>query len=290
VVAFLGTGIMGAAMARNAGAAGFEVRAWSRPLEDALRLEASGITVARTAASAVEGADLVVTMVPDVAAIESFADGPDGFLPALGEDAVWIQSSTIGAEATDRLAALAADHGAELVDAPVLGSRQPAERGELVVLASGAREAIDRCDPLFAVIARKVVRLGPVGMGSRMKLVTNTWIMSCVAAIGETMALAEAFGLDGRDFLAVIAATPMDMGYAQLKGRMIADGVFTPSMRLAHGAKDARLALAAARELGLPARVIAATADLMAKGCDLGHADDDMAAVFFAALTERSRT
>jgi len=283
-VAFLGTGIMGAAMARNAARAGLRVRAWSVPLADAQRLADDGIEAFPTAAAATAGADLVVTVVPDTAAIESFAGGADGFLPALGPEAIWIQCSTVGVAGAERLVALAAEHGATLVDSPLLGSKLPAEEAQLIMLASGEEAAIDRCLPLFEAISRRVVRLGAAGNGSRMKMVTNGWIMTTTAATAEAMALARTLGLDGMGFLAAIEGTALDNGYAQVKGRMILDQDYGAAMRLANGAKDARLVTEAAREAGLRGRVIGAAAELMARALELGHADEDMAAAYFAAV------
>jgi 3-hydroxyisobutyrate dehydrogenase len=285
-VAMLGTGVMGSAMARRAAAAGLEVTAWSLPLVDAERLEPDGIAVRATAASAAAGADLVVTMVPDAAAIESFADGPDGFLHAMAPEAVWVQCSTVGVEAADRLIALAERHGVTIADAPVLGSKAPAEEGELIMLASGTEAALERCAPFFAAVAADVVVLGPAGKGSRMKIVTNTWIMATVASLAEAMALAEALDVDGTLFLQALAGTAMDMGYAQSKGGMIVAREYPVQMSLSNGAKDARLAAAAAREHGLPARVIGAAAELMQEAADAGHGGVDMAAAFHGAVAQ----
>jgi 3-hydroxyisobutyrate dehydrogenase len=284
-VAFLGTGIMGAAMARNAAKAGLTVRAWSVPLSDAERLAEDGIEAFPTAAAAAAGADLVVTVVPDVKAIESFASGEDGFLPALDEDAIWIQCATVGVAGADRCVELADEHGVTLVDAALLGSKVPAEEAALIMLASGEEAAIDRCEPLFDAISRRVVRLGKAGNGSRMKMVTNGWIMTTVAATAEAMALAKTFGLDGMGFLEGIEGTALDNGYAQTKGRMILDDDYPAAMRLANGAKDARLVTEASREAGLRGRVIGASAELMARALELGgHEDEDMAAAYFAAI------
>lgn len=282
-VAVLGTGVMGSAIARNAAGAGLGVRVWSRPLDDATRLAGHGITVAPTAADACAGAQLVMTTVPDAAAIDSFSSGPDGFLGAIEPAAVWIQSSTVGVAAADRLISLAADHEVTIVDAPVLGSKEPAERGELVMLASGDEAAIAACAPLFDAIARRVLWVGPAGNGSRLKMITNGWIMSAVAAIGEAFALADALGIEGRWFLEAIDGTAMDMGYAHIKGEMIERRDYPVQMTLSNGLKDAQLALAAARERGLPARLIAAAADMMRAAAEQGWGSHDMAAAFYAA-------
>jgi 3-hydroxyisobutyrate dehydrogenase len=283
-VAMLGTGVMGSAMARNAAQAGLTVRAWSRPIEDAEPLSRDGIDVVPTAAAACAGAGLAVTIVPDADAIESFSYGPEGFLEAMGPDAVWIQCSTVGVEPADRLITIAERHGVTIVDAPVLGSKEPAESGQLVILASGDEQAIARCMPLFHAIARRVLELGPAGNGSRMKMVTNGWIMSAVAAIAESIALAEALGLDARTFLDAVDGTAMNMGYAQIKGGMIAARSYPVQMTLGNAVKDARMSLAAARAQQLPARVIAAAAELLDAAAVAGWAAHDMAAAFHAAV------
>jgi 3-hydroxyisobutyrate dehydrogenase len=286
-VAVLGTGIMGGAMARRTARAGLSVAAWSRPLEDAVRLEPEGVGVAGTPREAVAGADVVVTMAPDADAIHGFAVGEDGFLggAAVG-GAVWAQCATVGLDGCERLVALAAEAGVAFVDSPVLGTREPAERGELVVLGSGPDDALDRCAPFFEAIGTRTVRLGPAGAGTRLKLVANDWIVGATAVLAETMALAEALDVDGGVFLDAIAGSAVDMGYAQIKGRMMLEGAYPTSMPLAHAAKDARLAAEAADRHGLEHAVTRAAAELLERAAARGDPAVDMAAVFRAAGRE----
>jgi 3-hydroxyisobutyrate dehydrogenase len=288
-VAVLGTGIMGGAMARRAAAAGMHVRAWSRPLDHARTLESDGVEVTPTAGGAAQGADVVVTMAPDAVATESFASGDDGFLAATAEGAVWAQCATVGLDGCDRLAALAAEAGVAFVDSPVLGTKEPADRGELVVLASGPDDSLDRCGPVFEAIGRRTLRLGRAGAGTRLKLVANDWIVGAVAVLAETMALAEALGVDGGVFLDAIAGSAVDMGYAQVKGRMMLEGAYPASMPLAHAAKDARLAAEAAERHGLEHAVTRAAAELLERGAARGDPAEDMAAVFRAAAQREER-
>jgi 3-hydroxyisobutyrate dehydrogenase len=286
-VAVLGTGIMGGAMARRAAAAGMRVTAWSRPLDDAARLRTEGVRVADSPREAASGADVVVTMAPDAEAISSFAAGAEGFLAAAGRG-VWTQCATVGLDGCERLAALAADAGVTFVDAPVLGTREPAERGELVVLASGPDDALDRCAPLFDAIGRRTLWLGAAGAGTRLKLVANDWIVGCVAVLAETMALADALGVEGAIFLDAIEGSAVDMGYAQLKGRMMLAGSYQASMPLAHAAKDARLASEAAERHGLEHAVTRAAAELLERAAAAGDPHADMAAAFRAAVERRA--
>lgn len=303
-VAVLGTGIMGGAMARRAAAAGIDVTAWSEPLEDARKLESEGVLVAEKAREAVTDAHIVVTMAPDAEAIAGFAGGGDGFLAdgpdgggatgggharAGGAGFVWVQSATVGLDGCKRLASLARDAGVTYVDAPVLGTKEPAERGELVVLASGPDDALDRCSPFFDAIGTRTLRLGPAGAGTRLKLVVNNWIVGTTPVLAEAMALADALGMDGELFLNAIAGSAVDMGYAQVKGRMMLEGRYPASMPLAHAAKDARLAAEAADGHGLEQAVTRAAATLLERAAAKGDPREDMAAAFRAAARRPDR-
>jgi 3-hydroxyisobutyrate dehydrogenase len=279
-VAILGTGVMGGAMARNARRAGHEVRVWSVPLADAERLAGDGVRVCDSAAGAAAGADLCVTMVPDLAAIETFADE---FLAASPPHGVWIQCSTVGIAGAARTTELAARHARALVDAPVLGTREPAERGELTIFASGDDDAIDRCGPFFDAVAKRVLRVGPAGAGSRLKLVVNSLIVTVGAAVAETYALAEALGGVAALLEDATPGTPVASGYTRRKWEMMRTGDYEPpTLQLRYAAKDAHLVADAARSAGLPARVAAAVAELYDAGCALGHGELDMAAAYRA--------
>jgi 3-hydroxyisobutyrate dehydrogenase len=271
-VAFLGTGIMGAPMARNLASAGHDVRVWNRTAEKA---EGLGGAVAGSPAEAVEGAEVVVTMVADGDAVESAMDGV-----TLTADQVWWQASTVGLAATERLAGLAGD--AAFVDGPVLGTKAPAEQGELTVLASGAGR--ERLAPLFDAVAAKVVDLGDeAGTGSRMKLVLNAWVVTLTEGVAESIALAEGLGLDPRRFLEIIDGGPMGPPYAKMKGTMMIDGSFDPSFPLKWADKDAVLVDDAARSVGLDLPLPRAIHAQMAKAIEAGHGDEDMAATIWAA-------
>jgi 3-hydroxyisobutyrate dehydrogenase len=281
-VAVLGTGIMGAPMARNIAAAGLEVRAWNRTAAKAAALEPHGVRPAGSPADAVAGADIVVTMLSDAESVAAaMTDG--GALAAIDPSATWLQTSTVGVEGAARLAALAAERELAYVDAPVLGTKAPAEAGELTVLASGPDEALERCEPVFEAIGSRTLRLGPAGAGSRMKLVFNSWIVALVGVLGETLALAEALDLEPAAFLETVAGGPLDSEYAQLKGRAMIDGSFEPSFPLRLAEKDARLVLEAAAAAGLPAGLMRAARESLARALADGHGDEDLAAVRLAA-------
>jgi 3-hydroxyisobutyrate dehydrogenase len=278
-VAVLGLGIMGAPIARNLNGAGQEVRAWNRSPEKATALKEDGVEPASDIAAAVEGADAVVTMLSDADAVEAVVREA---LPAM-DGAVLVQASTIGPEATARVAELADDAGVAFVDAPVLGTKQPAEEGKLIVLASGPDDVRERVQPLFDAIGAKTLWLGEAGAGSRLKLVLNTWLLSLTEGLAEAIALAEALGVDPQTFLDTIDGGPIGAPYAKLKGKLMIEGEFPPSFPLDLALKDARLALAAAEEQGLRLGALAAVADQMERAAEAGHGREDMAATIHAS-------
>ena len=178
-VTVLGTGIMGAPMARNLLKAGFQVRVWNRTSDKAYALAADGADLAETPADAVREAAFVITMLTDTAAVLAVMEQAAESVP---DGAVWLQTSMD----TDvkRAAGLAEDHGITFVDCPVLGTRETAKQGRLVVLASGPGQVLDRAQPVFDAIGSKTVRLEPKARGaSRMKLVVNAWTVAIVESL-----------------------------------------------------------------------------------------------------------
>jgi 3-hydroxyisobutyrate dehydrogenase len=251
---------MGAPMARNL-AASHDVIAWNRTREKAQGL---GAEVAGSPAEAVDGADVVITMLSDGPTVAQVMDGV-----TLSNEQIWWQASTIGLEWVEELG--------PFVDGPVMGTRKPAEDGALTVLASGPGR--ERLGEVFAPVSAKVIDCGDeVGAGTRLKLVGNHWVLSLVEGLAETIALAEQLGVDPRDFLSLIDGGPMYAPYAKLKGEAIIERSFEPSFPLALAAKDAALISAVAPDLPLPKLI----REQMLKATDAGHGDDDMAATFLA--------
>ncbi|MCA1715324.1 MAG: NAD(P)-dependent oxidoreductase [Actinobacteria bacterium] len=286
-IAVLGTGIMGAAMARNLLAAGFEVRAWNRSREKAEPLADDGATVADSPAGAAEGAGFVLTMLADADAVAEAAGGEDGALSALPDDGVWLQTSTVGLEGQEKLAGIADERGVYYVDAPVLGTKQPAEQGQLIVLASGPEEVHERSEPVFDAVGSKTLWLGPAGAGSRLKLVTNNWILGLLGALAETVSFAEALDVDPNRFLKVIEGGPLGVPYAQMKGQMMIEEEFLTSFSANLARKDANLVLQAAEANGLRLPLTEAAAEHFDETIDAGHGEEDMAAIYQATRPDR---
>ncbi|WP_432170036.1 NAD(P)-dependent oxidoreductase [Streptomyces sp. 1222.5] len=289
-VSVLGTGIMGAAMARNLCRAGFAVRVWNRTREKAEPLAADGAQVAGTPAEAVEGADVVLTMLHDG---NTVLDVMREAAPGLRPGAVWAQCTTAGIDLAADLAAFAAGRGLVLYDAPVLGTRQPAESGQLTVLAAGPEEGRETVTPVFDAVGAKTLWTGDdpgAGSASRLKLVANSWVLAATAATGEVLALAKALGVDPHTFFDLIEGGPLDMGYLRAKAALVLDGKLSPaSFAVATAEKDARLIVEAGEGNGVRLDVAAATAERFARAAAQGHADEDMAAAYFASFDEKPR-
>ncbi|MGW1587052.1 NAD(P)-dependent oxidoreductase [Streptomyces sp. NPDC002386] len=288
-VAVLGTGIMGAAMARNIARAGLGVRAWNRTREKAEPLAADGIRVTGTPAEAVEGADVVLTMLYDG---NTALDVMREAAPALRSGAVWAQCTTAGTGLVADLAGFAAEHGLVFYDAPVLGTRQPAEAGQLTVLAAGPEEGRETLAPVFGAVGVRTVWTGDdgaTGSASRLKLVANSWVLAVTAAAGEALALAKALDVDPHEFFGLIEGGPLDMGYLRAKSNLVLDGKLTPaSFAVGTAEKDARLIVEAGERGGVRLDVAAAAAERFARAAAQGHADEDMAAAYFASFDEKS--
>jgi 3-hydroxyisobutyrate dehydrogenase len=277
---------MGLPMARNLAAAGIPVRAWNRSREKAEPLSDDGAEILDTAAEAATGASLVLTILSDADAVVEAMEGSDGVLAGAEDGATWLQMSTIGIEGTERCAALAEENGLILVDAPVVGTKQPAEQGKLTVLASGPEEVRAQCERVFDPISQKAVWLGEAGTGTRMKLVINSWLLSLVEGLAETVAFAEGIDIDPAQFLETIAGGPIDNAYAQMKGKMMIERSFEPAFKLELAAQDARLVLEAAQRHDLDLPMLDAIRSQLEEAAE-EHGEKDMSAAYLASAPKQ---
>jgi 3-hydroxyisobutyrate dehydrogenase len=276
-VSVLGMGTMGAAMARSLLRSGFQVTVWNRSAEKTKPLVESGAQAAVDPAEAVRGADVVLTMLFDVDAVLETARE---FLPAMPEGAIWMQSSTIGAEGMRAVAAVASSSNVRVVDAPVLGTKDPAEHAALTVLASGEPAAVDKLSPIFDAIGSRTIVVGDqIGEASNLKLVCNTWVGSLTAGTAQSIALARTFGLDPTQFIDAITGSASDSPYAHVKGATILAGNRAPQFALDGLLKDLRLAQSTAAGSGATA-YLDALERLYSASSREGHGHEDVAWVY----------
>ena len=284
VIAVIGAGIMGSAMARNLVAAGLNTRVWDRSSSATAPLADAGAVVAASAREAVRDAGVVITMLPTADAVESVIfDG--GVADALADGSVWAQMGTIGVEATlrirDRLAARRP--GVTFVDAPVSGSKGPAEQGQLLILASGPATAADALRPVFDVIGRKTVWLAEVGQGSQVKLVVNAYLSILIEGVAETMELADRFGIGHQQLADVIEGGPLDAPLADAKLHKMDRGDYAPEFPLEWALKDVDLAISAAPGEAPP--LLAALSGQWHAAVAAGHGRQDISAARLALIS-----
>jgi 3-hydroxyisobutyrate dehydrogenase len=274
---------MGAGMGHNILGSGMPLQVWNRTSEKAEPLVAAGATPAATPAEAVRGADVIVTMLrnaDDVASV--MGEAADG----LSAGQIWLQTTTVGAEPLAGLVAVAREHGLVLLDAPVLGTRKPAEEGQLTVFVAGPPDARQTVQPVLEAVGGKIVWLADTAEGaaaSRLKLVVNNWVLSVTAATGETISLAQGLGVDPQAFLDAISGGPLDLPYLRAKAKAILADDFEPSFSVDNAAKDAALIADAAERAGLQLDLAVATRDRLHRASQRGHGGDDLAAAYKAS-------
>ncbi len=283
-VAVLGTGIMGSAMARNLVAAGLRTTVWDRSPRVMAPLADAGALVAASPRDAVAGARVVITMLPTAQAVDEVMFA--GVLEAFAPGAVWAQMGTIGLAATAEFAGRLGQQRPDVmfVDAPVSGSKGPAEAGQLLILASGPPAAQQVADPAFAAIGRKTVWLGEAGQGSRMKLVVNAYMSTLIEGVAEALELAGHLGIDAAALASAIEGGPLDAPIADAKLHKMDIGDFAPEFPLEWALKDVDLAIEAAGSDHLP--LLEALSRQWRAAVNAGHGRQDVSAVRLA-LRER---
>jgi len=279
-VAVLGTGLMGAPIARNLSRKGFTVRAWNRTPAKAQALASDGILAFDDPTDTVRGADVIVTVLNDGPNVHALMEA---VAPSLPLGTVWLQLSTVGIDAIASLAALAARHGLNFYDAPVQGTRQPAEQGQLVVLASGPLDGRAAAQPVFDAIGKRTLWVSDqAGTSSRLKLALNNWAFALTHGLAESLRLAEGLGVDPALVVDVVTGGPMDSGFFQIKAAAMLADDYTTSFSIANAVKDAKLVVDAAAQAGVQLDGAQAGLRRFERALAGGHGHADMAASYLA--------
>ncbi|MBV9194477.1 MAG: NAD(P)-dependent oxidoreductase [Solirubrobacterales bacterium] len=284
-VGFLGTGLMGAAMAHRLLNQGFAVIAWDREPEHVQPLAERGAEVAGTAAEVLHSARAVITMLPTAEVVLAVVEP---LLDEWPEATVWLQMSSVGAAEADRLTEVATTRGVTLFDAPVSGSTHPAEEGQLTILASGPDAARGQVEPVFAALGSRVQWVGEAGMGSRLKLAANHWMIAMVAALAETMHLCELMGLGQQAFVTLLDGGPLGSSYGVEKLGEMQRHEYPAGFPVRLAVKDLELVREVASSSGVELPLLDAVLERMGDAED-SHADDDLAAVYELKLPRRAK-
>ncbi len=271
---------MGSAMARSLLREGFAVTVWNRTLQKSQPLAADGATVARTPREAVSGAAVVLVMLFDRDAVLAvLAEAAN----SLGADSVVVQSSTLGPDGMAAVSDLALQHGLRVLDAPVLGTKQPAEQGQLVVLASGDPSLRAAAQPVFDAVGSRTVWAGErLGDASSLKLACNAWVGIITAGAAQSLALARHAGIDPQLVLDTIKGGPVDTPYLQIKGKAMIERRYPVAFALDGAVKDVDLMVSMAAEVGADPAFLIALRSMVKSAALGGHGAEDMAAMYEA--------
>jgi len=281
-IGFLGLGIMGNAMAKNLLKAGFKVTVWNRSSDKCAEVAALGAGVAATPAEITSSCDITFAMLADPAAAHAVCFGADGALQGIGAGRGYVDMSTVDAATACEIAAAISARGGKFLEAPVSGSKKPAEDGTLIILAAGDHELFDQALPCFEKMGKKTLFLGEVGRGAQMKLIVNMTMGGMMTIFCEALALADKAGLSGADLLDVIDAGAIANPMFKMKGAQIAQGAFAPAFPLKHMQKDLRLAVALGDSLGQPLFSASAANESFKRAKALGFSEQDFCAVYGA--------
>jgi 3-hydroxyisobutyrate dehydrogenase len=278
-VGFLGLGTMGAAMAANLARAGFAVTVWNRSPGRAPELDDLGVSRAATPADVARSSDSLVICVSDTPDVEAVLFGPDGVATAAREEQLVIDCSTISPSATREFAARLAGQKVALVDAPVSGGSEGAQKGTLTIFCGGEADAVDRARPILAAMGKTITHVGPSGSGQAVKAVNQVILAGTYLGVAEGIVLALKAGLDvGQVVEALGGGAAQSWVLANRSGRMMAND-YPLGFKVALHRKDLGIALDLAREMGAELPVAELAADFETELVAGGHADDDMSAL-----------
>lgn len=279
-IGFAGLGIMGSAMAANLVKAGLSVTVWNRSADKCAPMADMGAAVVDSPRALADRCDIVIAMLANPQAVVSVRDGADGIIAGLTAGKGYLDMSTVDADTSLESARLALKKGARFLEAPVAGSRKPAEDATLTIMAAGDRDLYDTALPVLEKMGKKVMFLGKAGQAARMKLANNLVMCGALTALCEGLALASASGLDTAQLLEILDSGAVSNPMFRLKGPLIAANRDYPAaFPLKHMQKDLRLALRLAEESGQPLFAAATIHELYKSALSAGLADSDFAAV-----------
>ncbi|SJL84253.1 NAD(P)-dependent oxidoreductase [Vibrio palustris] len=278
-IGFLGLGIMGKAMALNLVKAGFDVTVWNRDSHKCDELVEQGARVAATPKAVAQVCDITFAMVADPQAALAICQGENGVAAGIAEGRGYVDMSTVDDTTSLEIANAITHAGGRFLEAPVSGTKKPAEDGTLVILAAGDESLYQQAKPAFDVMGKMAPYLGAIGQGANMKLVVNMIMGGMLNIFSEGMALGQKSGLDGQAILDVLAAGAMANPMFTIKGKMCLEDNYATSFPLKHMQKDLRLAVALGDKLDQPLPTAAATNEAFKQAKKAGYADEDIAAV-----------
>ena len=278
-VGVVGTGIMGAPMARNLVKAGFEVIAYNRTASRAEALREDGVTVAASLAEVGQAASVVITMVPDTPDVLAVVEGDGGLAGAMHQGSVLIDMSTISPAETRALAERLAEHGIAMLDAPVSGGSWGAQQATLTIMVGGEPETFERCLPVFEAMGKSITLMGPSGMGQTTKLVNQILVAGTCAAVAEALVFAASQGADLLKTVEAVSGGAAGSWQLSNLGPRMAQRDFAPGFMVKLQQKDLRLIIEAAQERHVPLAVTGLARQYLTAVEAMGGGDEGTQAV-----------
>ncbi len=286
-IGFIGLGVMGSRMASNLQKAGYPIVIYNRTKEKAQDLINKGAKWVNTPKELGNHADIIITMLSTPQAIKEIATGKSGLLYGIKKNSLWINSSTVNPSFTKEMEILAQNHQLRYLDAPVAGTKDPAQKGELVFLVGGDHENIKEATPLFEIMGKKILNLGEVGKGAAMKMLVNQLLGQSIVAFAEAMVMGEAMGLEKETLFNVLLNTPVVAPVITALRSKIENKDYEVNFALKWIQKDLHLSSVSAYEQGIATPSLNASKEVFAMAKQHGFGNHDFTAVYEYLNTKR---
>lgn len=279
-VALIGTGLMGKPMAMNVLRKGFPLTVYNRTVNKTVELAAAGAKVARSPREAADSADVVVTMLSNIEAVESTLTGKDGILGAMRAGKIYIDMSTITPEASRKFAQLVEAAGAKMLDAPVSGSTNVAEKGELTIIVGGDPRVLDEVREVLQAMGKFIFHVGDNGSALALKLVLNHFVAGMTALLAEGLDLSQKLGIDTSVFSNVMNTSVVKSPMYDIKTPKMVTGDYTAQFPLKLLVKDLNYITQTARKAGADMPVQSLVRDLFSSANDKGYGEEDFSVIY----------
>ncbi|RKN83311.1 NAD(P)-dependent oxidoreductase [Ulvibacterium marinum] len=279
-IGFIGLGIMGSRMARNLQKAGYGLTLFNRTKSKAKDLLAQGAKWANSPKEVVLDNNIIITMLSTPEAIREVALGKNGFLKTMSKENVWVNCSTVNPSFAKEMAGEAKEKGIAYVDAPVAGTKEPAEKGELVFLVGGDTEVMAKLKPLIRIMGKKIIPLGNIGQGSHMKMLINLLLAQSMLAFGEAMALGKETGLTEETLFNVLLNVPVTAPFLKAVRPKLENGDYEPNFPLQWMQKDLHLASLTAYELNVAMPSLNIAKEIFAQAKQNGYGAKDFSSIY----------
>jgi len=279
-VGFIGLGIMGKPMAMNLLAAGYPLTVHSRSPGPVDEVVSRGATRASGAAEVAAASDLTITMLPDTSDVELVLTGAGGVLEGVAAGALVIDMSSIDPAPTRAMAEVFAKRDVAMVDAPVSGGERGAIDGTLSIMIGGEPDAVARAMPIFEVLGKTIVHVGPSGAGQVTKACNQLVVAATIEAVAEALLLAERSGVDPGKVREALLGGFAGSKILEVHGQRMLDRAFDPGFRIRLHRKDARIVEDAARTTGTPIPSFAVVAAQLQRALDDGDGELDHSGLY----------